>query len=375
MTKKILIFDRIDSSKFPGGDTIQINAIYNFLLKHGFTVDISENPLTNLNKYDFIFIFNLTNPLEAYLFAESATKYNKPYILFPVYWNLDTLRYSNNINLRLILKRFMPNWSKWVYRVTKFTINNFTIIKKLRINPFFLFREQTIYDLILRRAKIICPNSYAELEHLEFNFPFAKMKPIFKVIYNGIDLKALNSFKSKNIGNSVTKKYKLPSNYVCCVGGIGPRKNQLNLVKAANRTGIPLVIVGKAAKGYEGYFEKLKKFAKDNIFFLGQLPHEEVFDVLINSAGHIQPSYIETPGLASLEALAIGRPICVSNTPPVVEYFKEHAVYCNPNDIESISEGLESLFKNEVNIYSANYIKENFDWNKTLKKILTIFNE
>jgi glycosyltransferase involved in cell wall biosynthesis len=375
MIKRILLFNRINSSDFPGGDTVQIKAIYNFLLNNGYTVHISDNPLIDLGDFDLIFIFNLTNPLEACLFAKSAERYSKPYILFPIYWNLDTFKYSLGINPRFIIKNFLPNYAKWIYRVFKFIKIHYKKVRLLEINPLFILREKNVYEYILKNSKYICPNSVAEYDHLESLFSLNKINKNIKVIYNGVDIKIVDSLTLGNEINIVKNKYKLPSNYICCVGGIGPRKNQLNLVKAANETGIPVVIIGNPVKGYEGYFERIKQLAKKNVLFLGHLPQSEIFHILKNSSGHIQPSYIETPGLASLEASAIGCPICVSNTSPVIEYFENHAIYCDPNDINSISKCLKKLFYGEVDLNATNDIRRKFDWNKTLMSILPLIKD
>lgn len=370
MKKKILIFDRINSSKFPGGDTVQINAIKDFLINRNYIVVISNNVMENLGEYDYVFIFNLTNPLEAYVCMKACEKYNKPYILFPVYWNLDKLKMPFQFNIKSIAKRALPGFVKSFIRAKKFLKANKPVVKFLNIKNMELFNANRCIKYLLKNAYFVCPNSYAELNHLEDNFNLKRLNKKIRVIYNGIDLKRLNSIQEDD---SIKTKYKLPENYICCVGGIGPRKNQLNLVKAANRTEINLILIGKPTEGYEAYFENIKKIAKDNVYILSHLPQEEVFKIVKNSKGHIQPSFIETPGLASLESIVLGVPIILSNTEPVKEYFKTDGLYCNPHSIKNIEFNLEKLHRGEgVSGVQYSKYRDRYRWDSVLFDLIDL---
>lgn len=366
--KKILIFDRMNSSKFPGGDTIQINAIKNFLINHNFSVTVSDNPLENLSGYDYIFIFNLTNPLEAYVCMKACEKYSKPYILFPVYWNLDSLKMPTQFNIKMVTKKVMPDFLKSYFRASKFLKNNNGIIDFFNIKHTELFNIKQCIKSILKNAYYVCPNSYAEWNHLNDNFKLDQLNKNVKVIYNGIDLQKLENIKQDD---SIKEKYGLPDNYICCVGGIGPRKNQLNLVKAANLGNINIVLIGQTSYGYENYFKTLNSISGSNIYFLEQLPQEEVFKIMKSSKGHIQPSFIETPGLASLEALTLGVPIAVSYTEPTKEYFSFNVEYCNPFFVESINKSLTLLLQRPL-VNNIEWISK-YCWQNVLKDLLPIF--
>ena len=368
--RKILIFDRMNSSTFPGGDTIQINAIRDFLIKHNYDVKVSNNPLENLSEYHYIFIFNLTNPFEAYVCMKACEKYNKPYILFPVYWNLDSLKMPVQFNVKMLAKKIIPNFLKSYIRASKFKENNVEIVGFFGFKNIELFNIKKCIKSILKNAYFVCPNSYAEWDHLNENFNLNQLNKNVKVIYNGIDLKKLKAIEQDD---SIKEKYNLPENYICCVGGIGPRKNQLNLVKAANRTEINLILIGKPTEGYEAYFENIKKIAKDNVYILSHLPQEEVFEIVKNSKGHIQPSFIETPGLASLESIVLGVPIILSNTEPVKEYFKTDGLYCNPHSIKNIEFNLKKLHRGEgVSGVQYSKYRDQYSWDSVLFDLIDL---
>lgn len=368
MSKKILIFDRFNSAQFPGGDTIQINAIKDFLIRENYSVKISRNPLENLESYDYIFIFNLTNPLEAYIQVSAALRYSKPYIIFPVYWNLDKLKMKDVISLKTIVKSSLPEKVKSFIRGREFLIKYASLIKELELNERKFLRTDKIIKEILEKAYYIIPNSYAEAEHLNRLFKMKQLNNRVEVIYNGINTEEIRQIVNVN---NIKTKFGLPNDYICCIGGIGPRKNQLNLIKAANKCKVNLVLIGKTSKGYEKYNNYLKKIATNNIYFLGHLSQEETFQILKNSRGHIQPSFIETPGLASLEAATMGLPVIVSKTPPVEEYFSENAIYCDPKNIKSINGAIQKLYNIDNNINNKEWIYK-YDWNKVLKKITSL---
>ena len=219
---------------------------------------------------------------------------------------------------------------------------------------------------------MICPNSIAERKHLEDNFRVSKLNNNYKVIYNGIYLKELLNVVEDE---EIFRKYNLPKEYICCVGGIGPRKNQLNLIKAANEANINIVIIGQASKGYEGYYNEVKASAKENIIFLGQLPQIETFKIVKNSIAHIQPSFIETPGLASLEAVALGVNTIVSNNEPVKEYFSENVYYCNPYDLKSIKLSLVTAYNQKKTENNIPFFINSYDWENVLRPLGDLFEE
>ena len=49
---------------------------------------------------------------------------------------------------------------------------------------------------------------------------------------------------------------------------------------------------------------------------------------------------METPGLSSLEAAAMGKNIVVTTKGDTYDYFEDYAFYCEPDDIESIKNAL-----------------------------------
>lgn len=358
--RRILIFERSNAKQFPGGDTIQIYEMAEYLKKNNYDIRVTSDLTTDLTNFDVIFILNLQLPDEAYQQAKLAFESNKPYLFFPIYWDLDSLNMKDVFSVKCLVKRIFSSKLKGQIRSIRYRLKHKSVIRYSEIGS--LPRLDQMISYILGHATFICPNSKAELQHLIKKFPGDAIVAKSVVIYNGFDEKKLQ-LKELNLSH-----LSLPDSYVCCIGAIGPRKNQLNLIRAANLLGIPLVIVGKVSSGSEAYGQYVRRKAKENVRFIDYCEQDIVFQIMKKSNGHIQPSYIETPGLVSLEAAALGCGIAVSDTGPVKEYFGDKALYVDPYDYKSIAVGMEKLYNNE-SLNHSDYYKSQFNWNITLSKL------
>jgi len=110
------------------------------------------------------------------------------------------------------------------------------------------------------------------------------------VIYPPVDIKQF--FIAPEIGN-----------YYVIVSRLRPYKRVDIAIKAFNQLRIPLKIIGG---GEEASY--LKKIAKDNIEFLGELPNVARNRILASAKAFIHPQE-EDYGIAAVEAMACGRPV------------------------------------------------------------------
>lgn len=363
----IVLVDRLNSNEHSGGDTVQITEIANFLQASGYIVTVTNqlNELIDSKKpVDLFILFNLTNPIELIFQWQFVQKFSAPYILFPVYWNLKKA-IPSDVYAGFIRKsiEILPDFLFHLLRTFKMIVKREPRFPGVSLRKYIFFKKEILK--LINGTSAVYVNSFAEKKHLISEFRLKSIEHKVKVIRNGININEVISSEATS-----SKSYQ---DYICCVGGIGPRKNQLRLIEAANLTNIKLLIIGKPSKGTESYYEKCREISGDNIYFTGHLSREETLLLLQNSNGHIQPSYIETPGLASLEAAAMGCKIAVSNVPPVNEYFGEFAIYCDPNKAESIREALIELWNASNTIEKRNRQKEhfvkNYSWHVVLEPL------
>jgi glycosyltransferase involved in cell wall biosynthesis len=326
---RILIQNRPDSRTSPGGDTVQMDRTADYLRSIGHQIEISFDASPDLSNIDLVHLFNLTTPDLTVAQARNALKQGKPYVLSSIYWDLDAA-------VPWTAYEFPRNWAK-------------------RLLPRRAARKRALQLEILRGARLIFPNSIAERDHILEGFKGLDATR-FVVTLNGVDKPGMT--------NKGTGKYFL------CAGAIGPRKNQLNLVRAFwllrdHR----LLIVGEPAAGCRRYAGLVRQKAKDNVEFRHRVDHDEMPRLIAECRALVQPSYIETPGLSAMEAAAIGVPIIVSNVAPVREYFGDLAYYCDPSRPASIAKACQDA-ANAGPLNGSEFAKR-FAWLRVLPPLET----
>ena len=114
-----------------------------------------------------------------------------------------------------------------------------------------------------------------------------------KVIYPPVDVSKLRV-------NSQNSKVK---NYYLIVSRLSPYKRIDLAVRAFNKLGLPLIIIGEGSQK-----KYLQRIAQDNIKFLGFQPEKIVQKFYQNCQAFIFPGE-EDFGIAAVEAMAAGRPV------------------------------------------------------------------
>ncbi|MFH1800856.1 MAG: glycosyltransferase [Candidatus Omnitrophota bacterium] len=231
--------------------------------------------------------------------------------------------------------------------------------------PFVPSARKRMMDI----SDVLIPNSESEAEQLRRFFAIPKEK--ITVILNGVDPAFENAtpdfFLSKfNFGK-----------FVLCVGRIEPRKNQLNMVRALSNTQIPFVIIGDPVKHYPHYYQQCRKEAGPNIHFLGGMPHDSV---LLRSAyaacdTFLLASWLETPGLAALEAGLAGAKIVITQEGAAQEYFQNFAFYVDPGNLSDILGKTLTAVKRPKNVLLQDHIRQNFLWDRTSKIVCGVYEQ
>jgi glycosyltransferase involved in cell wall biosynthesis len=231
--------------------------------------------------------------------------------------------------------------------------------------PFIPSKRKRMMEI----SDILMPNSESEAKQLEGFFRVPRSK--ITIIPNGVD----SAFAGAKPGPFI-EKYGI-RDFVLCVGRIEPRKNQLGMIKALSGTRIPFVIIGDAVKTYPEYYQACRKEAGDNIHFLGGIPHDSE---LLRSAyaacsAFLLASWLETPGLAALEAALAGAKIVITREGATREYFQEFAAYVDPSNIIDIRQKvLATIEKPQSDALQAHILK-NFLWVHTAQKIIRVYRD
>ena len=311
----ILFLIRSDYLDKSGGDTFQALKTKEYLEKNNnVKIDIQHDiDNVELSNYDIIHIFNIQIVDFAYNLVKKCRQKSQtiPILFSPIIWDM-----SDGIYTSYYFKYF-SNY---------FICGKFRFIRKLV--DLIMLKHRKKIQYILTECSCLLPNSLEEDEFLK-----RKYKTIYKsiIVPNCIDIKMTS--EEKKIGFK---------DYILEVGRIEPIKNQLGVLKAMmKQPDIPIIFIGKKNQSYIRYLNKLDKLAKKrgNTFFIEHMPQDELISYYKNAKVHVLPSFRESPGLVSLEALYYNTNIVVSNKefcPTGYYNFEKMAYICNPYNLKSI---------------------------------------
>lgn len=363
---KVLYQARPDLYSSPGGDTTQIIQTKTAVEKHGIKIDISFDPNVKLSGYDLVHTFNLTRPQEPFYFAMNARRQNKPVVLSTIYWDLkESRRYEAQFSKK---KRLLGNIilnedikSRIQYVRDLITLQNPG--EYLKTQRKMGFKKQQKALLLL--SSMILPNSFSEKRLIEDNFGFTMLASI---IPNGVD----DSFDSE-----VDKEFVPPygkDEYVLSVAHLSARKNQIALITACADLGYPLIIIGRANEVERSYTQKCLDLMKKNKFiYINGLDRGKLWAFYRHAKVHALVSWVETPGLSSLEAGVCGCNIVTTKIGGTGEYFEDMAWYCDPGNQGSIKESLNSAYKTPKNEKLSFHIKQKFTWDQAAKETISAY--
>ena len=366
---KVLFCVRHNFYDSPGGAQIQILKTKEYIERQGIKCDITTTPYgVNYNKYDIVHLTDLTWVYDLILYLEELKGYNVKKVLSTIYWPFDD--YAANGS---------PFLQRLIYKT--FGINGFEFAKAL--GKLFLKKEKIYFQglknsylknqvNILNKVDWLLPNSKLEIDALNERLNLKLTN--FSVVNNAIDIRHFNKILNK-------KKIEKNNNLITFVARIDPRKNQLNFLRALKNTQYKIRFIGNPGPNCLGYFEKLKNEAKErgNVEFISHISQEEVFKNMIEAKVNVLTSWIETPGLVSIEAAYAGCNIVVTDKGSVRDYFHDYAYYCEPDNLESIKEQVELALSKKFNKNFKNFIIDNYDWNNAAgqtidayKKVLNV---
>lgn len=357
---RILFQSRKSLFEAPGGDTIQLHKTKEYLEKLGLQIDISIDLEPDLSKYDMVHIFNLMRGQETLLQVLNAKKQNKKVALSTIY-GLYT-EFDQNARGGIVQKifRFLNPYQIEYVKVAARAIFG---------GEFHWGTCAVLFRGYYRTLKKICenvdvflPNSNSEMQRIIDDFNLKN--PSFVNVPNAVDL-AL--FKDDAVVNS---KYLHLEGCVLSAARIEGRKCQLELVRALKGSSYKLVLVGKAAKHHQKYYDMVKQEAGSNVVFIEHLSQEELVQLYKVCKVHALVSWMETPGLSSLEAGIMGSNIVITEKGDTRDYFEDMAFYCEPDSVQSIKMAIDKAYASPSNKELKAKIINNYTWENTAKATL-----
>ncbi len=203
------------------------------------------------------------------------------------------------------------------------------------------------------------------------------------VTYLGYDTETLKPRSYEEV-QSVLDKYGLVyQKYILFLGTIQPRKNIIRLVEAfqklkkQNHIEEKLAIFGGRGWLWEPIVKKIKMVGLDgSCKYFDYAPKDDLPYLYAGAKLLTLPALYEGFGLPPLEAMACGVPVVVSNVSSLPEVVGDAGVLVNPNNTDSIAEGLlKVLINNNLRqemITAGLAQAAKFTWEETARKTLEV---
>lgn len=362
---KVLFVTRPTVFSGPGGDTIQLIKTKQYLENLGVEVDIADVELPDIESYDLIHFFNLRNPQDILLNVRRAKKMNKPMVLSTIWGSYYECDQKARSGIQKVVANTFPEHLVEYLKTTARILSNFNIHKGTM--PYLLkghFRSQRE---IVESVDLLLPNSPTELERVKKDMSSHNKKGLS--VANAVDLSV---FDYSTVDAS---KYAHLEGCILSAARIEIRKCQLDLIRAVKGLPYKLVIVGKPSPNSIGYFQECKREAGDNVVFIEHVSQEELAALYKVCKAHALISWMETPGLSSLEAAVMHSNILVTNRGDTEYYFQDLATYCEPGDIDSIKNGVVKVMSADFDQSLKQRVISEFTWEHTAKQTLDGYNK
>jgi glycosyltransferase involved in cell wall biosynthesis len=325
---KVLLCVREDYCRNFAGDSMQVIKTAEYLRKLGVTVDINNGGVYDYSGYDIVHLFNIATTGETYRYCKIAHFYKKHTVISPMHWDMKK------------------------YNMIKSNVESMKLYERCSS-----YKEE-----IFKKSKMILCNSELEkvLIQSEFN-----VSTECRVIYNGVQVED----EDIPLYNFI-ERYSL-NNYVLSVGRICESKNQLALCDVCYKLGKQLVLIGSGNDNE--YIKKCTDY--DNVVYLGFMDSYNVYNAYRFAKVHVLPSFVEMPGLSSLEAAASGCNIVTTQEGCASEYFKDMALYCDPYDNDSILKAVKIGFEKRKDSKLKNYVNKNYNFEKSINELYKTYLE
>lgn len=363
MTMRVLILTRPEIFKYFGGEAVQIRETSKALAKLGVSVDVSTDLRPDCSPYDVVHLFNLTMVAETYVQARHARKQGKPLVLSTIYCTWDEFERLGRRGFLRWINRLLPSME--ARQRLKAFAKAFLAENRFAHWLQFVKGYQREQKEVLEMVDVILPNCWCEAEAIEREF--GRHGAEVQVVPNGVD----PAWAEEVSPTPFVDRYGL-HDFTLCVGRIDERKNQVALIKALADTGMELVFIGGLSPRHNVYSHEFSELVSrySNVHYLGQLDHEMALSAMKAARVHVLPSWLETPGLTSLEAGLLGCRVVTTDRGGPPEYFGEMAWYCQPNDLASIRRAVLAAWEAKETPPLREHILANFTWDYAARRSL-----
>ncbi|MBW7876952.1 MAG: glycosyltransferase family 4 protein, partial [Candidatus Cloacimonetes bacterium] len=319
---KVLLQARRNLLKKPGGDTNQILILKKYLAQMGIEALLSCELEPDLKGIDLVHCFNLSRPEETVLQIRNAARYGRRIVLHAMYQNLDEYERRGRRGFPSQALNWIPvrfrELLRFFYHLGAGNLSWKRIFEFLQNGGDFAMLKA------LKDVSLLIVHTEMEKEAIRDCFFLEDGRDI-AVIPPMLDG---DEFVIEDYQDSLVPF----DDYFLCVGRVEDLKNQTGIAKACLDADRFCVFAGPENQNHRHYASLLRKMVKSNphqLLWMENPKRSEILSLMAGCRAHIQTSWFETAGIASLEALAFGKPLICSTIGYAREIFQEHALYCD----------------------------------------------
>lgn len=355
---RVLYIIRASSTTVKGGDTVQAYQTAEALRALSVQIDIllSNEKNIDYSAYQLIHFFNMIRPADALFHIQKS---GLPYVLSTIFVDYSAYEQQDKSMKGRLLNWFDRDTKEYLKAVARMLVNG----ERIQSFQYLIWGQKKSIRTFLKQASILLPNSESEYQRVVKAYGIEKT---YQVVCNSADTDLFNCTEA-----SIAQK---DANMILCVARIEGRKNQLNLIKALNATPFELYLIGNPAPNHIAYYQACKREAGPNIHFISELSQTELVNYYQKAKVHVLPSWFETTGLSSLEALFSGCNLVVTKQGDTESYFNTgETFYCDPASITSIRKAIEQAAVHRPSMAYIEASKSNYNWQNTAKQTLLAY--
>ena len=333
----------VSVAKSWGGDVAQAYETARGLGAFGIDARVSAELRPDLTDVDLVHVFNLVRPQDAMVQARHAWRHRRPVALSTVYCDMWEFDRSARTGLGGIIARRAGRDTIELAKAAGRAIRS----KELHggLAPLLWPGFQALQRELLARCDVLLPNSQSEMRRIERDLEVEVPPERYVTVPNGIDPAYYSA--EHLLGQSPPEHLARYKGCVLSVGRIEGRKNQLSLVRALKDSPHRLVLAGSPAANQRAYVEAVRAEVARcaNAEWLGAVSEEEKRWLYHLARVHVLPSWMETTGLVSLEAAAVGCALVLTPNGDTRDYFDRCAHFCRPDDLASIRGAVDAAYR------------------------------
>lgn len=355
---KVLFLTRSTLFSVYGGDTVQIEATAKYLRRINVEVDIRlSDAKIDYDAYDLIHYFNITRPADL---LPHIRRSRKPYVVSTIFVDYSAYELAHRGGPASLARRiFGADRLEYIKALARWLKNG----EAIQSVEYLVKGHKNSIRKVAKGAAALLPNS--ESEYRRFAEKYGALNQYY-VINNAIDREVFSFTPEQLAGRRDDRQ-------VICVSRIEGKKNHLNLIRALNNTEFQLTIIGKPAPNHMRYYEACRAIAAPNVRFTDFVPMDELIAWYLKAKVHVLPSWNETCGLSTMEAAYAGCNVVITDKGDTVDYFGDHAWYCEPGDPGSIYEAVRKAAAAPVSPDLREKIARSYTWEETARQTLKVY--